>query len=122
MSLAFDFLWGALLLPLPLAMRWLPPARIERDALWVPFFAGLEVVHTAGSTGMRPRRSAILAWLLLVAALTQPVIVTETATWTLYRPLLLAALLLAAYTGLDLTRRPRATRRLPEHYYRGDGT
>lgn len=120
MSLAFDFLWGFLLLPLPLAMRWLPPARIERDALWVPFFAGLEAVHAPASDGMCPRRRAVLAWLLLVAALTQPVIVTETATWALYRPLLAAALLLAAYTGLSLTRRPRATRRLPDRYYRGE--
>ena len=75
------FPWALLLLPAPwLVWRFLPPHRQERPALRFPFFR--EIAATAG---VQPRQgsvvplrrrvqmlSAILVWLLLIAALTRP--------------------------------------------------
>ena len=119
MSLAFAFVWGVLLLPLPLLVRRLPAARIDTAALWIPFFAGLDQVHDTPARQPVPRRAA-MAWVLLVLAVTQPVISISSDTWPLYRPFLLAALVTAMSAGLRLTRKPRVTRRLPSRYHRDD--
>jgi Ca-activated chloride channel family protein len=79
--LEFAYPWALLALPLPLLVRWLLPAQRERvTALRVPFFtriteaAGSEA--RAGAVVMRKRwlqtLTAILVWLLLVAALAKP--------------------------------------------------
>ncbi|WP_421999196.1 VWA domain-containing protein [Reyranella sp.] len=79
--LSIAYPWLGLLLPLPLLVWWLAPARAERRAgVRVPFFARL-----ASLTGQQPRagvvvgrrgagRTAVLvlAWLLAVAALVRP--------------------------------------------------
>lgn len=118
MSLALDFAWGLLLLPLPWLARRLPPARLETAALWVPFFAAVAAGRSGAAPLARPRRRAWLAWLLLVLALARPVLDLGDGAIALYRPLLLAALLLALHLGLALTRRPRVYRRLPARYHR----
>ncbi|HDP89973.1 MAG TPA: hypothetical protein ENN42_08480 [Thioalkalivibrio sp.] len=122
MSLALDFAWGLLLLPLPWLARILPPARLETAALWVPFFATVTPGQPDEARVARPRGRALVAWLLLVLALAQPVLILEAGRFELYRPLLLVALLLALGIGLLATRRPRRKRRLPERYYRDDDT
>lgn len=118
MSLILDFAWGLLLLPLPWLARYLPPARLQAAALWVPFFEALAAGRHDTPPIARPRRRAYAAWLLLVLALARPVLTLEDGSIELYRPLLFAALLLALHLGLALTRRPRVYRRLPAHYHR----
>ena len=118
MSLALDFAWGLLLLPLPWLARYLPPARLQTAALWVPFFAAVASDRSDAPPIALPRRRAWLAWLLLVAALARPVLTLEGHSLDLHRPLLFAALLLALQLGLALTRRPRVHRRLPARYHR----
>lgn len=123
MSVEFGFVWGWTLLPLPLlAARLLPPARFDQAALWVPFFAGTPTGRTRTSAPRGARRRILLAWVMLVAALSQPTLSLGGDAWTLYRGLLVIAILAGFSAGLARTRRPRATRRLADHYYRESGS
>lgn len=122
MSIDFGFVWGLILLPLPLLVRRLPPAAIDSDALWVPFFSGLDAGGQPAATRQLPERRILIAWLLLIGALVQPVVTLDGTSWALFRPLLLMALMIAMSAGFAVTRRVRPKRRLPERYHRDEGT
>lgn len=79
--LEFAHSWAFFLLPLPLAVLWLLPARRERvSALRVPFFAQIAAAAGAearsGAVVLRRRRIqgvvATLVWCLLVTGLARP--------------------------------------------------
>jgi len=74
--MAFAWPWLALLLPLPLLLRWLLPAKphAEQAALIVPFLDDLPGnAPLQASTDKRwPLRVAALAWIFLVLACTRP--------------------------------------------------
>ena len=120
MSLAFDFIWALLLLPLPGLVRRLPPARLESAALWVPFFARCRPATDDPAGQGRVRKRAIIAWVALVIAASQPQLALGAADWALYRPFLLLALMTAMSAGLAITRAPRRLRRLPDRYHRDE--
>jgi len=72
--------WAWLLLPLPLLMGLLPPYRVTRDAIRIPFFERLlsaaDEQRRRGARILSPRRSqqflATLLWLALVTAAAKP--------------------------------------------------
>ncbi len=71
----FAWPWMLLLLPLPwLLRRWLPPARPQAGALFVPFAASVSSSSTMAAQGGSRWRLLLLAlvWLLLVGAATRP--------------------------------------------------
>ena len=75
--LTFAHLWLALLLPLPLLVRWLvPPHRRSRPALRVPFLNRIRGTGKTASSGTRQPFLAVvtktLIWSLLVIALMRP--------------------------------------------------
>ncbi len=75
--LTFAHPWLALLLPLPLLVRWLaPPVRRSLPALRVPF---LDRVRSTGKSGSRRKASSLIptvlkvaVWVLLIGALMRP--------------------------------------------------
>lgn len=72
----FEWPWLLALLPLPLLVRWLVPARmtVEQAALKVPFLDDFSEAETqsAAHYDKLPLLLAAIAWILLVAASTRP--------------------------------------------------
>lgn len=72
----FEWPWLLLVLPLPLLVRWLLPARmtVEQAALKVPFLDDFTDAETKSVTQNQlwPLLLASIAWLLLVIACTRP--------------------------------------------------
>jgi Ca-activated chloride channel homolog len=72
----FEWPWLSLVLPLPLLVRWLLPARmtVEQAALKVPFLDDLSGAETKSVTQNKkwPLLLASIAWVLLVIACTRP--------------------------------------------------
>jgi Ca-activated chloride channel homolog len=72
----FEWPWLFLVLPLPLLVRWLLPARmtVEQAALKVPFLDDLSGAETKSVTQNKkwPLLLASIAWVLLVIACTRP--------------------------------------------------